>query len=78
MPSLHTCPNCLKTVFRDRLRFPTLLRPDGTYEPADDVDVARGTWLCRCCTNRIRALAGWSRDNGVVWPVGAGAAGSAA
>ena len=73
MPSLSTCPGCLQIVFRDRLRFPTQYRKDGTYQPADDRDVARENWRCRCCTNRIRAVAGWSQYNGLVWPVGGAA-----
>lgn len=73
MPSPYACPGCATPTFRDRLRFPALLRPDGAYQPADALDVARGNWRCRCCTNRIRALAAWSRDNGLVWPVGGAA-----
>lgn len=73
MPSLSTCPGCLNPVFRDRLHFPTAYRADGTYQPADDLDVARREWRCRKCTNRIRALSGWSRYNGLVWPVGGAA-----
>lgn len=74
MPSLCACPNCSKTAYRDdRLHFPTVIREDGSYEPADYLDVIRRNWRCRKCTNRIRAVASWSRDNGLVFPVGGAA-----